>query len=128
MAASEDAMVESNSAGMAKVLQENGGYAFFMESTTIEYQVERNCRLTQVTSQPHNLTSSKIKDWLDEMSAGLVLWDCGAGGRSAGLQELRRGAGPRLPAPGRGEQRRHQAQGGRGHRKTQTKGAARIPH
>ena len=53
MAASEDAMVESNSAGMAKVLQENGGYAFFMESTTIEYQVERNCRLTQVPSQPH---------------------------------------------------------------------------
>ena len=48
MAAFDDAMVESNSEGMAKVLEEDGGYAFFMESTTIEYQVERNCKLTQI--------------------------------------------------------------------------------
>ena len=48
MAAFDNAMVESNSEGMAKVLEEDGGYAFFMESVTIEYQVERNCKLTQI--------------------------------------------------------------------------------
>ena len=44
----EDSMVNSNSEGVAKVIQENGAYAFFMESTSIEYQVERNCKLTQI--------------------------------------------------------------------------------
>ena len=48
MASFEDSMVNSNSEGVAKVIQENGAYAFFMESTSIEYQVERNCKLTQV--------------------------------------------------------------------------------
>ena len=48
MASFDDSMVNSNSEGVAKVIQESGGYAFFMESTSIEYQVERNCKLTQV--------------------------------------------------------------------------------
>ena len=48
MASFEDSMVASNKEGVAKVIQENGAYAFFMESTSIEYQVERNCKLTQV--------------------------------------------------------------------------------
>ena len=30
------------------MLNSNGGYAFFMESTSIEYQVERNCDLSQI--------------------------------------------------------------------------------
>ena len=33
---------------MEKVLLERGKYAFFMESTSLEYQIERNCELTQV--------------------------------------------------------------------------------
>lgn len=41
-------MVKSNQEGIDKVLLENGGYAFFMESTSIEYQIERNCKLTKV--------------------------------------------------------------------------------
>lgn len=44
----DEGMVDSNSDGVSKVIQENGAYAFFMESTSIEYQVERNCKLTQV--------------------------------------------------------------------------------
>ena len=41
-------LVESNSAGLQKVLEAGGRFAFFMESLSIEYQTERNCRLTQV--------------------------------------------------------------------------------
>ena len=44
----DEVMVTSNQAGIDKVLQEQGSYAFFMESTTIEYQTERDCRLQQI--------------------------------------------------------------------------------
>ena len=44
----DEVMVGSNQAGIDKVLQEQGTYAFFMESTTIEYQTERDCRLQQI--------------------------------------------------------------------------------
>ena len=41
-------MMNSNKEGIDKVLMEQGGYAFFMESTTIEYVIERYCELQQV--------------------------------------------------------------------------------
>lgn len=41
-------MVDSNSAGMEKVEEAAGKYAFFMESSAIEYHVERKCKLSQV--------------------------------------------------------------------------------
>ena len=44
----DEAMVSSNQAGIDRVLQEQGSYAFFMESTTIEYQTEKDCRLKQI--------------------------------------------------------------------------------
>ena len=44
----DEVLVSSNQAGIEKVLQEQGSYAFFMESTTIEYQTERDCRLQQI--------------------------------------------------------------------------------
>ncbi|XP_068239083.1 glutamate receptor ionotropic, kainate 2-like isoform X2 [Palaemon carinicauda] len=40
--------VRSNKAGVERVENDNGLYAFFMESTSIEYMVERRCKLTQV--------------------------------------------------------------------------------
>lgn len=43
-----DVMVSSNAMGRKKVEKENGKYAFFMESATIEYITERYCNLTQV--------------------------------------------------------------------------------
>lgn len=40
--------VNSNEEGVERVQQQKGLYAFFMESTSIEYQVERKCDLQQV--------------------------------------------------------------------------------
>lgn len=39
---------ESNVEGVERVVKEKGNYAFLMESTSIEYVIERNCELTQV--------------------------------------------------------------------------------
>nr|XP_040563433.1 glutamate receptor ionotropic, kainate 1-like [Lepeophtheirus salmonis] len=44
----DEVMVTSNRKGLEKVISENGGYAFFMESVSIEYHAERNCRLQQI--------------------------------------------------------------------------------
>lgn len=41
-----DQMTSSNPEGQARVKE--GGYAFLMESTSIEYITERQCDLTQV--------------------------------------------------------------------------------
>ncbi len=41
-------MVASNPDGVDKVENSNGKYAFFMESSSIEYLVERRCKLAQV--------------------------------------------------------------------------------
>ncbi|KAG8234007.1 hypothetical protein J437_LFUL013925, partial [Ladona fulva] len=38
----------SNTEGVDRVVKGKGGYAFLMESTSIEYVIERNCELTQV--------------------------------------------------------------------------------
>ncbi|KAL1131739.1 hypothetical protein AAG570_011352, partial [Ranatra chinensis] len=40
--------VKNNEEGVDRVLKGKRGYAFFMESTSIEYQVEQHCELTQV--------------------------------------------------------------------------------
>lgn len=39
---------KSNDEGRDRVLSPKGHYAFFMESTTLEYMTERNCSLTQI--------------------------------------------------------------------------------
>lgn len=38
----------SNMEGVERVVKGKGSYAFLMESTSIEYVIERNCELTQV--------------------------------------------------------------------------------
>lgn len=38
----------SNHEGVERVKKGKGSYAFLMESTSIEYTIERNCDLTQV--------------------------------------------------------------------------------
>lgn len=38
----------SNTEGMERVVKGKGNYAFLMESTSIEYVIERNCELTQI--------------------------------------------------------------------------------
>ena len=44
----DDVMMNSNAEGVEKVVEADGGYAFLMESTSIEYIVERKCGLTQI--------------------------------------------------------------------------------
>ena len=48
MNAHPEYMVGQNSDGVLRVEEAKGGYAFLMESTSIEYVVERRCSLTQV--------------------------------------------------------------------------------
>ncbi len=43
-----EVMVASNPDGVDMVENSNGKYAFFMESSSIEYLVERRCKLAQV--------------------------------------------------------------------------------
>ena len=41
-------MVKSNDAGIEKVIEQQGKYAFFMESASIQYIIERQCEVTQI--------------------------------------------------------------------------------
>ena len=43
-----EVMVASNPDGVDMVEESNGKYAFFMESSSIEYLIERRCKLAQV--------------------------------------------------------------------------------
>ena len=68
----DDVMVNSNAEGVEKVQNENGGYAFFMESTSIQYLVERKCDLAQIGGNLDNKgygiaikPGSGLKDHLD---------------------------------------------------------------
>lgn len=45
----KDKLTKSNDEGLERV--KKGGYAFFMESSSIEYYTERTCNLTQVGDQ-----------------------------------------------------------------------------
>lgn len=46
MEANPDVMTDSNPEGVRRA--ETQDYAFFMESTTIEYTIQRHCNLVQV--------------------------------------------------------------------------------
>jgi ionotropic glutamate receptor len=48
MSRNPDVMKKSNGIGIETVEQKDGQYAYLMESTTIEYIVERSCNLTQI--------------------------------------------------------------------------------
>ena len=43
-----EVMVGSNTEGIAKVVNDNGKYAYMMESSSIQYIIERNCKVTQI--------------------------------------------------------------------------------
>lgn len=44
----DDVMAAQNSDGVVRAESEDEHYAFFMESTSIEYETQRHCSLTQV--------------------------------------------------------------------------------
>lgn len=48
MSKRDHVFVGSNNEGIDKVLQADGKYAYMMESASIEYNIERNCNLTQI--------------------------------------------------------------------------------
>ena len=48
MSADPTLLTSSNVEGRERVIKEKGQYAFFMESTQIEYITERNCELQKV--------------------------------------------------------------------------------
>lgn len=48
MAKNPDVFTKKSSEGINRVEKMDGGYAFLMESASIEYQIERRCNLTQV--------------------------------------------------------------------------------
>ena len=48
MSSDKSNFVSSNALGVERVLKDNGKYAFLMESTSVEYVIERNCQLTQI--------------------------------------------------------------------------------
>lgn len=48
MVANSAVLVSNNDEGEKRVLNGRGKYAFFMESTTIEYKLKRNCDLKKV--------------------------------------------------------------------------------
>ena len=41
-------MVNTNEEGIERVKSSNGKYAFFMESSSIQYIIERDCEVTQI--------------------------------------------------------------------------------
>nr|CAD7601758.1 unnamed protein product [Timema genevievae] len=45
-----DTMTSSNQEGVERVLKDRRGYAFFMESISIEYEMERKCELMQINN------------------------------------------------------------------------------
>ena len=44
----DSVFMKSNHAGVSKVINSDGDYAFLMESNSIQYQIERMCDLIQV--------------------------------------------------------------------------------
>ncbi|XP_011503994.1 PREDICTED: glutamate receptor ionotropic, kainate 2-like, partial [Ceratosolen solmsi marchali] len=46
--APNEVFTKSNVEGVNRVVKGKGNYAFLMESTSIEYVIERNCELTQI--------------------------------------------------------------------------------
>ena len=43
-----EVMVSTNSEGIQKVIESDGKYAYMMESSSIQYIIERNCKVTQI--------------------------------------------------------------------------------
>ena len=43
-----EVMVNSNKEAIERVIEEAGKYAYMMESSSIQYIIERNCEVTQI--------------------------------------------------------------------------------
>ena len=52
--ANREYLVKSNDEGIERVINDDGKYAFLMESKSIQYKIERNCKLHQVGGELDN--------------------------------------------------------------------------
>jgi hypothetical protein len=99
--------VNSNEEGVQRVEKANRKYAFFMESTSIEYQVERRCDLQQVGGTLDS-KGYGIGLPIGEYHRALLLWSRCCTGRIS-----QQALCYRLPVPRSGERRAAQAPGER---------------
>jgi len=72
----ENVMTNSNDEGVDKVLANRGGYAYIMESGSLDYQVARNCRLTQVGKmfwpRGYGLALAPGSPYREELNKGIL--------------------------------------------------------
>jgi len=72
----ENVMTNSNDGGVDKVLANRGGYAYIMESVSLDYQVARNCRLTQVDKtfwpRGYGLALAPGSPYREELNKGIL--------------------------------------------------------
>ncbi|CAK5074427.1 unnamed protein product [Meloidogyne enterolobii] len=68
--------VRNNREGVEKVLRER--YAFLMESSSLEYEVQQNCNLTQIGgvlgSKGYGIALQKDSEWTDRISRQILLY------------------------------------------------------
>uniref|UniRef100_A0A1I7SGT5 PBPe domain-containing protein n=3 Tax=Bursaphelenchus xylophilus TaxID=6326 RepID=A0A1I7SGT5_BURXY len=71
-----DVFVRSNREGVQKVLAQN--YAYLMESSSLEYEVQQNCNLTQIGgvlgSKGYGIALQKGSEWTDRISKQILLY------------------------------------------------------
>lgn len=77
MASHPENMVTGNEEGVKKVLESNDQYAFFMESTAIEYEKEQHCELAQIgsllDSKTYAIAMRKREWYFDDLTAAILL-------------------------------------------------------
>merc|ERR1719402_2117100 len=65
-----------NSAGIDRVMKEDGLYAFFMEAAAIEYHIERTCELRQLggllDSKGYGIALPKDSPYTSAISQGVI--------------------------------------------------------
>jgi len=73
----ENMMTNSNEDGVDKVLSSRGTYVYIMESGSIDYQVARNCRLTQVGKtfwpRSYGLALAPGSPYRKELNKGILM-------------------------------------------------------
>ncbi|CAB3398042.1 unnamed protein product [Caenorhabditis bovis] len=71
-----DVFVTSNGKGVERALKSN--YAYLMESTSLEYEVQQNCNLTQIGgvlgSKGYGIALAKKSEWTDRISRQILLY------------------------------------------------------
>merc|ERR1719178_421495 len=70
-------MTCSNDHGVDKVLANQGGYTYIMESASVDYEVARNCRLTQVGKmfwpRSYGLALAPGSPYREELNKGILM-------------------------------------------------------